>query len=540
MTQEYTLSSMIDSVSKYFANKGFTVEQYSKRLYNIRLPLYCFKSIHDNGDNKVKEQIVVDMITGTHISKDKYLPDKLFNEFDEYIVKNASSVKFFQYYLPEAKIFWAYGDYVPKDNKFERFKKSCQENGIGLLEVSDGGEVTKVLKPLSLKEILRKRVAIKLSKIKKKDTNIVNAMSNIIYQQQREYIQYLVFYGEPQFLRRGITDRKDDLSLFLNLLLINSLEGVRNVAYREHLKSFSDNYIYENKNDHDIAFKIINTLWKERLGLEYPDIHKDFEVVLLLDPHYRDHFLHQFQVFILGILIIDALYDETWIKDFEEKHGSKIEDAWLACSTYHDYNYPIQKWDDWMKNFLGKNFHVNDTSKKHHLGRKDIEKDIMRLNLGEIIIRDEFFSKMQRLSTGIDCECNDNFQRFVIQRSAVDKNHAALGALTFLEIFQSKNMLSDTAIGLAAASILLHDEPNWQCLRGDKIALLECTHRKKNSLSIDEKDMCHRPGLTILTPDSAPLAFLHAYCDVAQEWGRKGRDFGIAQPGLRHLRRRLP
>ncbi|GAI34354.1 unnamed protein product, partial [marine sediment metagenome] len=244
-------------------------------------------------------------------------------------------------------------------------------------------------------------------------------------------------------------------------------------------------------------------------------------MVLLLDPEYRDHFLHQFQVFILGLLIIDKLYTETWVKDFEKKNKSKIEDVWLACSTYHDYNFPVQKWDDWMRRFLVQNFHVSKTSSKRHLNHNDIGKEIMRLNLGDIVVRDEFVTKMQRVSAGIGCDYNDNFQRFVLQRVAIDKNHAVLGAFTFLEKFLNCSKLSDLAINAAAGSIFLHDEPNWQCFRGDIQGLRACSYGK-NSLSIEEKDLCKSPILTHLTLGSMPLAFLLTYCDVAQEWGRKG------------------
>lgn len=531
MTQEYTLTEMIDRVSTFFRGKNFTPERYSERLYNIRLPLYCVKWKDGKKEAEPEEQIIVDIITEAHINIDTYMPDKHFGEF---MVRSASSAKFFQYYVPEAKIFWAYGYYVnEKEENFKKFKKSCAENGIGLLKVLRK-KVRVVQEALSLNEILRQRVKTELGEINIEDQGIINTMSNIIAGHQKEYIQYLVFYGEPRFLRRAITVREEDIGLFLNMRLINKLENIQNIVYAKRLTDFVRNYRYESENDHQIAFRVINDLWKKRFGVEYPDIQKDFEVVLLLDPDYRDHFLHEFQVFVLGVLIIDKLYNEAWVKDFEKKNKSKIEDAWLACSTYHDYNYPVQKWDDWMKRFLEQNFHVNKSSSKYHLEHSDIGKEIMRLNLGDIVVRDEFITKLQRLGAGVNSDCNDNFQRFVLQRIAVDKNHAVLGAFTFLEKFQNCSNLSDLATNAAAGSILLHDEPNWQCFRGDTKALLVCSY-KKNSLSIEEKDICKSPLLTHLTLDLMPLAFLLTFCDVAQEWGRKGGGFTIEEPMLEDI-----
>lgn len=531
MTQEYTLTEMISRVSKFFTRKGFSPEKYPGRLYNIRLPLYCVKPRGAKKATDIKEQIIVDIITEPHISKKTYMPDKHFDS--EFNVLNASSVKFFQYYLPEAKIFWAYGDYVNKDKDFKEFKKVCGDDGIGLLEVSGRGVKT-IQESLSLKEILRRRVETEVNKITAKDKGIIDAMAEIIAKHQIEYIQYLVLYGAPRFSRRAITDREEDMSLFFDMLLINKLESVQHIAYSAQLKRFIDEYMFEHEDDHQIAFNLIKTLWKERFDVEYPDIHKDFEVLLLLDDDYRDHFLHQFQVFILGVLIIDTLYNETWVKNFEKTNSSKIEDAWLACSTYHDYNFPVQKWDDWMKRFLGQSFHINDSSRKHHLDHKYIGKTIARLNLEEIVIRDEFVTKMRGLSAGIGCNYNDNFQRFVLQRIAVDKNHAVLGAFTFLEKFQNCDKLSDLATNAAAGSILLHDEPNWQCFRGDTQALLTCSYGKEE-LSDEEKDLCESPLLNHLTLDLMPLSFLLTFCDVAQEWGRKGKHFEIEKPMLEEI-----
>ena len=533
MTKEYTLTEMIDRVSRFFTRKHFSIEKYSQRFYYVRSPLYCFKPKDARTPLDMKEQIVVDVITEAHISKNAYLPDqKHFG--GEFVVPYASSVKFFQYYFPEAKIFWAYGHYVnKKDEGFKEFKESCAKNGIGLLEVYDN-KVLIVQESLSLNEVLRRRVEAGLRGIKKEDETIINVISKIISDHQEEYIQYLVFYGEPIFTRRAITEREDDLSRFLSILLINKLESVQNIAYTQQLNELASEYSYKSSNDHQIAFKVINDLWKKQFGIEYPDIQKDFEAVLLLNPQYRDHFLHQFQTFILGVLIIDTLYNEAWVKQFELHNGSKIEDAWLACSTYHDYNYPVEKWDDWMKSFLRQNFHANELSSKRHLDHKYIGGTIARLNLEEIVIRDEFVTKMRRLSAGIGCNYNDDFQRFILQRIAVDKNHAVLGAFTFLEKFQNCDKLSDLATNAAAGSILLHDEPNWQCFRGDTRALLTCSYGKEE-LSDEEKDLCESPLLTHLTLDLMPLSFLLTFCDVAQEWGRIGRDFEIVKPRLEDI-----
>lgn len=531
MAQEYTLQGMINNVRKLFKQKGYFTYSYPDRLSNIRLPLDCVKWKGGKEYGDVEEEVAVEIITEDHIHKDNYLSDRHFGKF---LVKNASSVKFLQYYLPKAKVYWAYGSYVKKDQGFDDFKKSCADNGIGLIKVS-ARSAKIVQRALSMDEILQQRMKDKIMEIEQlgKQTIIKN-LSEMLSDFEDEYLQYLVFYGAPRFTRREITGRyEEDLSNFLSILLINRLETISNIVYSQKLKQRATEYRYEEDNDHQIALDVISDLWKQQIGEKYPDIHRDFEQLLLLDPKYRDHFLHQFQVFLLGSLIIDVLYGESWVGKFKLSYGSNIEDAWLACSTYHDYNYSIQQWETWMQAFLEKNFHIDKKSSQRHLTNESVKNEIAKLYVGNIVIRDEFISKMGRLCAAIGCTFDDKFERFVLHRIVADKNHAVLGSFTLLEKLGNNSSLTQLAIDQASSAIFIHDEPNWQALRGDKDALKLCGHNTK--LCYEEKQLCSTPILKHLTLDTKPLAFLLAFCDVSQEWGRGGKGWQIQQPRLEEL-----
>ncbi len=531
MVQEYTLKTMITNVSDLFKKQGYVTYSYPKRLSNIRLPLDCVKWKDGKEHGDVEEEVAVEIITEDYIKKENYLKDR---HFDKFLVKNASSVKFLQYYLPKAKVYWAYGSYVKNDQGLEDFKECCADNGIGLIKVFKKSARV-VQQALSMDEILQQQIKDKIKDIEQlgKQTVIRNLLE-MVSSFEDEYLQYLVFYGAPHFRRREITGRhEEDLSNFLSIILVNRLETISKLVYSEVLKPLATKYRYEEDNDHDIALNIISNLWSNRLDERYPDIHKDFEQLLLLDPRYRDHFLHQFQVFLLGSLIIDTLYNESWVREFNSSYGSNIEDVWLACSTYHDYNYPIQQWETWMKTFLEKNFHIDKHSGKRHLTNKSVENEIAKLYVGNIVIRDEFVSKMGRLCAAIGCNFNDKFERFILHRVVADKNHAVIGSFTFLEKLGNNSSLTQSAINQASAAIFLHDEPNWQALRGDELALKLCKHN--TPLCYEEKQLCSAPILTHLTLDAKPLAFLLAFCDVAQEWGRGGKGWEIQQPRLEEL-----
>lgn len=494
-------------VKQYFESEGFICKEYFEDLGNVRLPIYCFKRTGDGTEHEV----VVDIITESIVSKDLYLPSVTVEEVK---IEDACPPKFFQYYLPHTRIFWAYGHYVIKNDEYDEFKKACQKNGIGLLEVSDSS-VTKVLDAKSLREIvdehIRQEVQIAV-KGRRKAESLASTLSNLAGDQQEDYVHYLVHYATPRFQRREITKRGAE---YLSLILINRLQEVTKLEYKEDLIKIATDPERGAKEDYQIALDTINSLWSSRLCTEYPDIQQPFEAVLLLDREssYREHFLHQFQVFLLGALIIDKLHDTPAIQRFERLNGSVIEDAWLAASTYHDFNYPVEKCEQWMTNFFQQNLHIGD----HELFTMKLEKTV---------ITDEFLSKMHNLCGVIGCTFDDCVLRFILERSAVQRDHAVLGALTFLKKFQNCTQLSVQAVSHAALSILLHDPKNWKCF---------CGKASVEDAPEWESDFSKKMLIPMLTLDSFPLEFLLAYCDEAQEWGRVGRDYEITKPQLEDI-----
>ncbi len=505
MSNDYTREEIIEKLETYLDAEGFKCQKYSKRLGDIRLPLYCKRSQEDNS----VEEIVIDIITESTVSKKLYLPTI---PIQSTTIESACAPRFFQYYLPKVKIFWAYGYYVIKNNKYKRFKTACAKNGIGLLEVSDSGVTVKLdAKPLSeqASEQMRTQVENNIEECSQKEQLIKN-LSDYICEEQEDYIHYLVYYGAPQFQRRAITNRgTQDLSL----LLVNRLVEINNIKYKRDLQRLATKYRNADKVDYEIALKTIQELWASRLNADYPEIQKDFEVVLRLDPKYRDHFLHQFQVFLLGAIIIDKLYDTQPIRAFEQSTGSPIEDAWLAASTYHDFNYPVERCEDWMNSFFQQNLHVDS-------------KEIARLSLEKVVVTDYFLSKIQNLCSVIGYAADDCFMRFILERAAIDRNHAVLGALTFLKKFQTNNRLTTDAVNHAAASIFMHDFRNWRCFCGKG----DCEDLKDWEINLFNKS-----PLPNLTFDSFPLLFLLAFCDEAQEWGRVGADYEETIPELEDI-----
>lgn len=519
MANGYTREQIIDKLKDHFRNEGFRCEEYSARwLGEVRLPLYCEKRWRDEDGKENEEEIVVDVITESTVSKDLYLPPITVQSVT---VEDACPPRFFQYYLPRAKVFWAYGYYVSRDDGYESFVKACVRNGIGLIEVSDdevvivenaksliegfeGKAEESTENAKSLIEGLEARVE-ESKKILLNESDFVNRMHFLTEMFCEEYIHRFVYYGDSVFRRREIIGRNvQDLSL----LLIDKLQEVNNIQYHDKLIGLANDYRKEAREDYQIALETIQSLWQSRFQMEYPDIQKSFEAVLQLDLEYRDHFLHEFQVFLLGALIIDRLYDTPPIRSFEKLSGSTLEDAWLAASTYHDFNYPVEKCEGWMKELFKQFLHIKNGVP-------------VSLNLEGVVVRDDFLSKMKDICATINYNMDDCIVRFVFEKAVLERNHAALATLSFLNKFENNSWLTTPATNQAALAIFLHEESIWKSFCGRR----DCTRSWEVTLS-------KKRIMANLTFDSLPLAFLLAYCDTAQEWGRVGRNYEIARPEL--------
>lgn len=506
MPTEYTREEIIEKVKRYFEDEGFSCQEYSESLGEVRLPLYCSKRVEDG----TELEIVVDIITESKVSKSLYLPTLTVEGAK---IEDACPPRFFQYYLPYVRVFWAYGHYVIKNGDYNEFKSACKKNGIGLLEVSDSS-VDSVEDAKSLREIaseyLKDEIETAVGGHPQAEL-LFDRLSKLVVEQQEDYIHYIVRYAAPQFQLREITRRGTD---YLSLILMNKLQEVTNLEYGEDLRRLAIEYRRAAKGDYQIALDTIKSLWDSRLDTEYPEVQRNFEAVLLLDSEYREHFLHQFQVFLLGALIIDKLHGTSAIQAFEHSNGSTIEDAWLAASTYHDFNYPVEKCEKWMADFFQQNLHIIDNH------------ELFTLKLEKVVVTDEFLSKMHNLCAAIGCTFDDCVLRFILERSAVQRDHAVLGALTFMKKFQNNTKLSTQAVSHAALSILLHDPKNWRCFCGE----MSVENAPDWEANFSDKRLLSR-----LTLDSFPLEFLLAYCDEAQEWGRVGRDYEITKPQLEDI-----
>jgi GAF domain-containing protein len=212
------------------------------------------------------------------------------------------------------------------------------------------------------------------------------------------------------------------------------------------------------------------------------------EAILYKLPYYRDHFVHSFHVFYLGYLILNGWWNNKvpFIKGDSEAAKDRVLRTWFMASILHDIAYPIEMTERWVPSFpkkvLGLDMEIRASFDWTPLLLKEenithIEKITQNFLDPLNIAPDERFIK------------NIAFKNWFINQLLKVHDHGALSSLALLGLECSKDGVNCDYD--AALIVLLHN------------------YLKKQDSTIGA-----------LSLNSYPLAFLLAYCDSAQEWGR--------------------
>ena len=269
---------------------------------------------------------------------------------------------------------------------------------------------------------------------------------------------------------------------------------LQNISYSDKLKELVTQHLIHKGSDYEFVSQTFSALWTEcKLGIDYPDFLKVYEpplynIFAAQEKPYRDHYIHQFQVFLLGLYIVDQLYDRL---------PPNIDKQWLITSSLHDMAYPLELYDRWARDFF-----------KESLGVPE---------MGELDIRSHFVDKSLLSSLGflVNGMCKSHFGgelkgnwlhkeealvRFFYKEITEVKHHCILGSLHLIKQAQQYNPnLLDDLFAPSALAIALHHEVVWRELPPE---------RKLESLKFS----------------SDPLTFLLMFCDCVQEWGRPKAD----------------
>lgn len=240
-------------------------------------------------------------------------------------------------------------------------------------------------------------------------------------------------------------------------------------------------------------FEHLELSCKSKNFTDFLDKFKKHEELLLEGlSDYRDHFMHQFHVFVTGYVIINLLGFEEFIPNTNTTKTvddpAKISEfnilrIWFLVSFFHDHAYIFEKIQTELKNFLKDTFE---------------EKFTVNFNWERLLTGTKFPTYMTNLQTYFDKQGQTNPDALIKNylKSIINtQDHGVLGALLLLKYFSDCENVNQADCLCAAFAISVHNQYE----------------------NLMEK------GLPMISFESFPIAFLLSYCDTAQSFGRIGK-----------------
>lgn len=484
MTKQKSLNiiDMIPWVRDYLKKDGYTVYDRYNKEPGLPIHLFCIK----NDGKKIKESLVV------IVTSDKEITKEYFNK-----------LCFFQSYLSlyegsdKLKLILA----IPDNTKIKKEElKEFSERGFGLLKIKApiNKEPTKLEynpEPKTLRSCMEDNFKKSFPKMEIEGKNITRFFNKYI----DNAVVGIAGENPVKFEERNI-DRK----------LLEHVKSIKSLPFASDLQLIANNYLSYEKDDYSFAIEWTIDLWKKYFKMQYPNIHEKLEPMLKeLYPEYRDHFLHQFQVFLIGSIIIDKLIASKKINlDIDA-----LSKGWLLASTFHDFAQAVQKYDDWNKTFF----------------KESLKIDVLEaLELKKHYVENAFMSSAEHIISSLaKCFCYfeeqeqtknyNKIRHFFYHQITDEKNHGLLSSLSLLKRFEANGEFHELILPSATA-IAIHDDSIWQAMSG----LLGNSNEKDWNANL-----CALKPLSRLKLSIQPIAFLLILCDNIQDWGRKFKEIKL-------------
>lgn len=306
------------------------------------------------------------------------------------------------------------------------------------------------------------------------------------------------------------------------LLNAEEIKGGKNKDVAERIKCFVFNTLARDIIGIDKIYgKVVNHIketsnYALKLSNEYIGIIEDlerFEGLLRMDIRYRDHFIHQFQVFLLGYYMINhnANLQNLLVEYLKEKGCSESNEdlldqvitCWFLSSMFHDIAYPIEKTNKLLGSYLKAAFLKRDF---HYEAREITPEELLkelRLTIpwGNFLgIYDGIFDYYKTILCDLICEriegdVKQSITKTLIQQIVKNQNHGLFSALILMHCsYENLPPEKKIIVREAALSMALHTPEIYR-----------------------EIFMAKR-GL--LSPKEFPFGFLLVFCDNAQQWRR--------------------
>jgi hypothetical protein len=346
------------------------------------------------------------------------------------IIKAKKQIKNFEFYY-----------YIPPEYEYDQIFSECFNNGFGLIQLSNSSLSVlldikaKAISGKKYKQLIKKKAASEHGHVPNKLLSYVGDLDNISYRQIL----------------------KDFVSKY------SRLRKTKNISEEEYeLVDLTIKKIFDNKRFHYSS--------EPYLRLKY------YEPLL---KGTREHYLHSFQVMLMGCVIIDKYYAEfqKYYKNvFPREKDFSIEYIWLITSIFHDIGYPSQK----AGNLIGEMYGYNEDIELIGLEKIADKSDYLQAAIQlQSFIRHCCSERILNNWTPEMSEDEDSSIKDILREHLIKhRSHGVTGCFQFLVrvLRESKVVTSRpnrplivTHVIPAVTSIALHDSRIWKELRKHEV-----------------------------------------------------------------------
>lgn len=415
------------------------IEYFVAKLNNFLIKKYKWKIVSSQKRNKLLRDIkwnpdLIFEYKSKLIAIDVNLSDAFPIEGSKEITKAKNQIKNLEFYFC-----------VPQDYQYEQIFSECFKNGFGIIRLENAK--ISILLDFGAKDIHGKK-----------------------YQEfQRKTSE------------RGHIPKK----------LLDYAVNLQSISYKSILKDFALKYLKLKKGkdiseeEYDLVDKTIKKIFDNK-KFQYssePYLRLKYYEPLLKGT--REHYLHSFQVMLMGCVVIDKYYQEfvKYYKNiFPNEKDFSIEYIWLMVSIFHDIGYPSQKANNLIGEQYGYTEEINITGLDKIAEKVDYKQAAIQL---QSFIRHCCSKKIRNNWTPEMVEDEDSAIQDVLREHLINcRSHGVTSCFQFLtRILRESKAASKRAnrplivthVIPAVASIALHDSRIWDKFRKLKVFPINIT-----------------------------------------------------------------
>lgn len=267
-------------------------------------------------------------------------------------------------------------------------------------------------------------------------------------------------------------------------VLVQKLNTLRNLEYLSQLQQFASDYFDASTPIHlSTQYKLASQCIENIFEFYDLDpccrplrISKDLQKIARRKGESRDHFLHQFQTFLMGALILDSYVGSTSSPLILCKRYPRLDLPWLIASIFHDFGFDLANLDSSLDIVIGElryesrgNLHYSTLLNSFH-DFKNSNGDLDDWNPDSYIVQ--------------NTNLTDILFRAAIEKSArktgkrLRANHGVLSAHKIVNLLEQLVEQAPSLVPVfmsSALSVSMHDKKIWAELFANSILPIDAS-----------------------------------------------------------------